>query len=97
MGMPSTSSETKYGSMNAPPPFCAAVPGNRRKLPSPTAEPATARITPIREPHCSRFRCSVTVKPPFGCCRVTSITALGVSRDYSGQSPEKTSAAGPVM
>src|SRR5687768_15639849 len=37
--------------MNAPPPFAAAWPGKRRKLPRPTADPATARITPRRVPH----------------------------------------------
>src|SRR5688572_5967099 len=46
--MPSSKRATKYGIMNAPPPFCTAWPGKRRKLPRPTAEPATARITPSR-------------------------------------------------
>src|SRR5690606_26256425 len=32
--------------MNAPPSYLAANPGNRRKLPSPTALPVTARMTP---------------------------------------------------
>jgi len=39
--------------MKAPPPFIAAFPGNLNKLPSPTAEPATAKMTPRREAHCS--------------------------------------------
>jgi len=39
--------------MNAPLPYCAASPGNRRKLPKPTALPATARMTPRRELHFS--------------------------------------------
>src|ERR1043165_2819322 len=55
IGIPTSTSATKYGIMNAPPPFAAAVPGKRRKLPSPTAEPATARMTPSLLPHCSRF------------------------------------------
>src|SRR5687767_12047418 len=55
--MPTSSSATKYGIMNAPPPCCAAVPGKRRKLPSPTAEPATARITPSRVPQRSPPSC----------------------------------------
>src|SRR5215204_3605184 len=37
--------------MNAPPPFSAAVPGNRRKLPSPTADPAAATGNPARSGH----------------------------------------------
>ena len=37
--------------MNAPPPCAAAWPGNRRKFPSPTADPETARMTPTRVPH----------------------------------------------
>ncbi len=44
MGIPTSRRATKYGIMNAPPPFCAAWPGKRRKLPSPTADPETARI-----------------------------------------------------
>jgi hypothetical protein len=44
--MPSKNSAQKYGIMNAPPPFWSACPGKRRKFPRPTAEPATARITP---------------------------------------------------
>lgn len=35
--------------MKAPLPYCAANPGKRRKLPRPTALPATAMITPMRE------------------------------------------------
>ena len=35
--------------MKAPPPCFAANPGKRRKFPSPTALPETARIMPIRE------------------------------------------------
>ena len=38
---------------NAPPPCEAACPGKRRKFPSPTAEPDTARMTPSLVPHCS--------------------------------------------
>lgn len=41
--------------MNAPPPYSATCPGKRRKLPSPTALPATARITPTLEFHDSLF------------------------------------------
>lgn len=37
--------------MNAPPPFWAATEGNRRKLPSPMALPATAMMMPSRLPH----------------------------------------------
>ena len=32
--------------MNTAPPFCPAIYGNRHTLPSPTAEPAVASITP---------------------------------------------------
>ena len=39
--------------MKAPPPLVAACTGKRKKLPSPTAEPATARITPSFEPQFS--------------------------------------------
>ena len=46
-GSPSSSNATKYGIMNVPPSYFAAKPGKRRKLPSPTALPVTARITPI--------------------------------------------------
>src|SRR3990172_10650656 len=53
IGMPRKIRAQKYGIRKAPPPFCAACPGNRRKLPKPTAEPATARMTPTRVPHCS--------------------------------------------
>ena len=44
----------KYGIMKVPPPFSTAWRGKRRKLPRPTALPAMARISPMREPHCSR-------------------------------------------
>ena len=37
----------------APPPFCAACAGKRRKFPSPTALPAIARTSPARDAHCS--------------------------------------------
>ena len=57
MGMPRMISEMKYGIMKTPPPLVAARPGNRRKLPSPTAEPATARMTPSREPQLSLAAC----------------------------------------
>src|SRR5687767_7286487 len=50
--------------MKAPPPLAAACPGKRRKLPRPTAEPATARITPSRVPH-SCF-CSAIRRPHAG-------------------------------
>jgi hypothetical protein len=56
IGMPNNSSEMKYAIMNAPLPYCAANPGNRRKLPSPTALPATAMITPKRDVHVSPIR-----------------------------------------
>jgi hypothetical protein len=36
--------------MKAPPPFCIACTGKRKKLPKPIAFPAMARINPIREP-----------------------------------------------
>jgi len=52
--MPSTRKDTKYGIMKVPPPFWAACTGKRRKLPSPTAFPAMARIRPIRVPQRSR-------------------------------------------
>ena len=45
------SSAQIYGIMKAPPPCAAAWPGKRKKFPRPTAEPATARITPTRVPH----------------------------------------------
>jgi len=45
-GIPRKIKEIKYGIINAPPPFCAAWTGKRKKFPSPTAEPATARIIP---------------------------------------------------
>src|SRR5687767_5628695 len=53
IGMPRKSRAQRYGIMKAPPPLAAACPGKRRKLPSPTAEPATARMTPSRVPHSS--------------------------------------------
>ena len=34
-GMPISRNETRYGIRNAPPPFCAACAGKRRKLPEP--------------------------------------------------------------
>ena len=43
----------KYGRMNAPPPFDAAVYGNLHILPRPTAEPIAANIKPNLLPHCS--------------------------------------------
>jgi hypothetical protein len=43
----------KYGIIKAPPPFRAAWTGNRKKFPSPTAEPATARTTPNLDPQLS--------------------------------------------
>ena len=46
---------TKYGIMNAPPPFCTACTGKRKKFPNPTALPAMAKIKPTREPHDSAF------------------------------------------
>ena len=58
--------------MNAPLPYCAASPGKRRKLPNPTALPATARITPSLELQASflgadcmgRFHTGFTRAPP---------------------------------
>ena len=41
--------------MNAPPPFCAATPGKRRKFPSPTAPPAAASTMPNFVDQLSRF------------------------------------------
>lgn len=55
IGIPRKMSAQKYGIMKPPPPFAAAVPGNRRKFPSPTADPATAKMIPSRVPHCSFF------------------------------------------
>jgi len=46
-GIPRRRKEIKYGIINAPPPFCAAWTGKRKKFPSPTADPATARIIPV--------------------------------------------------
>jgi hypothetical protein len=43
----------KYGIMKVPPPYNAARPGKRKKFPNPTADPATARITPILVPQLS--------------------------------------------
>jgi hypothetical protein len=40
---------------NAPPPFDAALAGNRRKFPSPMALPAMARTRPIRVAQRSRL------------------------------------------
>ena len=51
IGRPTRMNAMKYGIMNTPPSYCAARPGNRRKLPSPTALPVTARITPTRVAH----------------------------------------------
>jgi GDP-L-fucose synthase len=42
--------QTKYGMINAPPPFSIACAGKRRKLPRPTALPAIANMRPILEP-----------------------------------------------
>ena len=36
-----------------PPPFFAAPTGKPTKLPIPTAEPAAAKIKPMRDPNCS--------------------------------------------
>jgi hypothetical protein len=36
--------------INAPPPFSIACAGNLKKLPSPTALPAMAKMRPILEP-----------------------------------------------
>jgi hypothetical protein len=41
--------------MKAPPPFCIAWTGNRKKFPSPTALPAIAKINPTLEPQASLF------------------------------------------
>jgi hypothetical protein len=41
--------------MNAPPPFCAAWTGKRKKFPRPMALPATASIKPMRVPQLSRW------------------------------------------
>ena len=54
----------KYGIMKAPPPFSAAWPGKRKKLPSPTAEPATARMTPTRLVHWLRSSWAAVVIAP---------------------------------
>ena len=50
-GIPITKKQTKYGMINAPPPFCTACTGNRRKFDIPTAFPAIAKIRPTRVPH----------------------------------------------
>jgi hypothetical protein len=44
--MPISKKAQKYAIMNAPPPYWAASPGKRRKLPKPMALPATASTTP---------------------------------------------------
>src|SRR3989338_1562902 len=54
-GIPKRKSDMKYGIMKAPPPFDAAWTGKRRKLPRPTALPATAIMMPSRVPHAWRF------------------------------------------
>ena len=55
IGSPIIKKLTAYATMNAPPPYCAAKPGNLKKFPNPTALPATAMMTPNRDPHCSFF------------------------------------------
>ena len=60
IGMPTTKNEITYASINAAPPYIATCPGNFRKFPSPTALPATAKITPMREFQFSLFK----VRPP---------------------------------
>ena len=42
-----------YINKNAPPPFFAAPTGKPTKFPIPTAEPAAAKINPMRDPNCS--------------------------------------------
>ena len=46
---------TKYSTRNAPPPCSPASYGNRHILPSPTAEPTVAAITPIFVTNCALF------------------------------------------
>jgi hypothetical protein len=53
--MPMSTKQTRYGIIKAPPPFCTACTGKRRKLPNPTAFPAIARINPTLEPQDSVF------------------------------------------
>ncbi len=50
-GMPMSRKQMRYGMMKAPPPLFTACTGKRRKLPSPTALPAMARISPTLVPH----------------------------------------------
>ena len=45
-GTPNSKNAQKYAIINAPPPYCAASPGNLKKFPNPTALPATASIVP---------------------------------------------------
>ena len=46
-GIPKRNTQMMYMTMKAAPPFCPAMNGNLQMLPSPTALPAVARITPI--------------------------------------------------
>jgi hypothetical protein len=55
MGRPRKKRARKYGIRKAAPSYFAARPGKRRKLPSPTALPVTARMTPREEPQLSFF------------------------------------------
>lgn len=63
--MPISKKAQKYAIMKAPPPYCAASPGNRKKLPKPTALPATANITPRLLPQFSFFCFLFTVNARY--------------------------------
>src|SRR5512141_238514 len=49
--------------MKVPPPFSTACRGKRKKLPRPTALPAMARISPMRDPQRAREVSSVKEPP----------------------------------
>ena len=46
IGIPAVRIANRYGKINAPPPFVAAIYGNLHRLPRPTAEPIAASMKP---------------------------------------------------
>lgn len=63
-GMPIRNTQRRYTTTNAPPPFEPARYGNFQTLPSPTADPVTARMKAMRDDQCPCRE--VRLAPPPG-------------------------------
>ncbi len=80
--MPAVSRATRYGTMNAPPPFSYAMYGKRQMLPSPTAEPMAARMNTDRPDQTSLVRtaASSVTDVPFLGFRLSTLAPAGLLR-----------------